>query len=455
MLPDPRTDPGGFLEALFRESCARLAPHALVARGWEAITRAVPFLGHAPAGGGRTILIGCGKAAAALADALSARIPGPLSGLVACPAEYARAWRDDLEARGIAVMPGGHPLPDEHSMAAARRALELCRSAGPRDRVLFLVTGGGSAAMALPQAPLSLAHKRDIVSHLILSGADIREINTVRRHLSLVKGGRLAAAAAGAGARATIVISDVVGDDPAAVASGPSVPDPTTRAEAAAILERWRAPHEACWRRALADPAGETPKRLPADPVLVLARGRDLLAAAETLAQDRGLAVAVLGEFAGDAAALARRHAQAIRQATGDSRTPLLLLSGGEATVRVTQPGGRGGPNLVFLAELARLLEPDAPVYALAADSDGRDGVGGHAGGVIWPGFARELAARGIDIAALLAADRSHDIFATAGALLCSSPIALNVNDFRAVLLWAREKKDTTQDEDGKGCERP
>ncbi|RMF71304.1 MAG: DUF4147 domain-containing protein [Alphaproteobacteria bacterium] len=383
-------------------------------------------------------MIGYGKAAAALAAAVLRHLPGPFIGLASVPKGYEAGQEHVLQNAGIRLFAAGHPLPDANSVQAAHCALSLLRTATSRDRVLFLATGGGSATLAAPLPPLTLQDKQDIVRHLVLSGAPIEDINLVRRHLSAVKGGRLAAAARQAGRRATFVISDVVGDDPALVASGPSIPATPSPEAARAILTRHRAPHQTKWEAVLAGLAcaGREAEPDSCDPVFLLATGADLLQTAATIAQSAGLDVIDLGDrITGDAEETGRAHAALARRLLTTRRAPCLVLSGGELTVRVRHAAGRGGPNLTYLAAMLQELRGEQGIAALAADTDGRDGSSGHAGGVITAQSWQKLQEEGMSVHAFLAANETLQLFTHLDGLLATGPIPLNVNDFRAILV--------------------
>jgi len=410
-----------FLLELFRCGLAAVDP----------ARRLPPALAALPPVRGRTLVLGYGKAAAPMAEAAVAALPAPLEGLIATPPGYGPERR----IAGITACEGGHPVPDAASEAAARRMLLLVRSTGPEDRILFLASGGGSACLALPQPPLSLAQKQAIVRHLVLSGVPIGDINTVRKHLSAIKGGRLAAAA-GTRAHLTLVVSDVVGDDPALVASGPSLPDASGHSAAREILEHVDAPHRDIWEAVLDEPGTEPPmpECLPGA-VDVVARGADALAAAAEAAMAAGYQVNDLGDrIAGEAREVGAAHARralSLKAAAGRH----LLLSGGELTVTVRSLEGRGGPNLEYLAGLALELDGADGIRALACDTDGRDGASDAAGGRVGPDFLRRARKLGLDTVPLLEANRTLDLFAPLGALIRTGPTRTNVNDFRAILV--------------------
>ncbi len=383
---------------------------------------------------GRTLVLGAGKAAAAMTACLARHLDPPFAGAVVVPHGYAVA----PPSGGIGILEGGHPLPDAGSVAAARRMLDDVERLGPDDRLIFLASGGGSATLTLPAARLTLAEKRDIVDHLLRRGAPVAAVNAVRKHLSAIKGGRLGARATTRGADLlTLLISDVAGDDPAAIASGPTIPDPTTVDDARAVLQAHAAPHRALWERVLDAPGAETPK--PGDfagAVHLLAGGATALAAAAATARRAGCAVHDLGDrVEGEARVVARAHAAFARRllAAGGRH---LVLSGGELTVRREDDAeGRGGPNLEYLAALALALDGAPGIHALAVDSDGCDGTSDAAGGVIVPDTLARARARDLDPAVLLAAHDSRTLFAALDDLVVTGPTGTNVNDLRFILI--------------------
>ncbi len=388
---------------------------------------------------GRTIVVGAGKAAAAMAQAVEAHWPAdrPLSGLV-----VTRYGHGAPTAR-IEVAEASHPVPDAAGEAAARRILQSVQGLTSDDLVLCLISGGGSALLAVPAQRLELADKRAINRALLRSGAAIDEMNCVRKHLSAIKGGRLAVAAAPAPVVA-LMISDVPGDDPSVIASGPTVADPTTSADARAILDKYRIEMPPGVARWLADPASETPK--PGDPRLAHARTvliatpRQSLAAAAAVARAEGVAPLVLGDaIEGEAAEVARVMAGIARscaEAAEPVAPPCVLLSGGETTVTV-RGHGRGGRNAEFLLSLAVALGGRAGIHALAADTDGIDGTEDNAGALLGPDFSARTAALGIDPKTRLADNDGYGVFAALGDLVVTGPTRTNVNDFRAILIRA------------------
>ena len=401
--------------------------------------------GHLPAPApGRTVVVGAGKAAAAMARAFEAAWSGPLEGLVVTRRGHA------VPCERIAVVEAGHPVPDAAGEAAARKILDFAQGLGAADQMICLMSGGASALLALPAPGLTLADKQAVTRALLRSGATIGEINCVRKHLSAIKGGRLAAAAAPASV-VTLAISDVPGDDPAVIGSGPTVPDPTTFADACGVLARYGIDQPAAVVAHLAAAADETPK--PGDPIFrraryeLIASPRQALAAAAEAALARGVTPIVLSDrIEGEARDVARVHAAIAQQLRaghfrvgGDIvRPPGILLSGGETTVTVRGPG-RGGRNVEFLLGFAAALAKDpagaAGIAALACDTDGIDGTEDNAGAIVYPDTIGRAVARGLAITAALAQNDGYGFFAALGDLVVTGPTLTNVNDFRAIIV--------------------
>ncbi|HJR68727.1 MAG TPA: DUF4147 domain-containing protein, partial [Gammaproteobacteria bacterium] len=335
------------------------------------------------------------------------------------------------------VIEAGHPSPDGASLAAGARLLELAATLSGDETLICLISGGGSALASQPLPVLTFEQKRAAANFLIRQGADIREINCVRKHLSLLKGGRLAVVAHPHPV-ATFVISDVPGDDVGAIASGPTVPDPTTQAEARAILAKYRYPELTELKPILNDARWETPKpgdtAFAGDSVHLIATAATALGAAAKLLAQHGYRVVQLGDHLDDEAqALGREHAQlALDWRRSGQRTA--ILSGGETRVVLGEGAGRGGRNTEYLAALALELDGAAGIYALAADTDGIDGHGDHAGGIVVPEMLALGAARGLSLAALLARHDTYSYLDACGLLLRTGPTRTNVNDFRLIL---------------------
>ncbi len=391
---------------------------------------------HLPARPRRhTVVLGAGKAAAAMAAAVERHWQGPLSGLVIT------RYGHGVATERVEVVEAGHPLPDSAGRAAARRILDLAAGAGVDDLVLALLSGGGSALLTLPAQGVTLEEKQAVTAALIRSGAAIAEINCVRKHLSAIKGGRLAAATAAP--LAALLISDVAGDDPAVIASGPTVADPTTCADALAVLARHRIEAPAGVRAHLDSGRGETPKpgdeRLARARHVIIASPREALAAAARTARRAGFEAVLLGDdLEGEASALARRHA-ALALAEAGAGQPLALISGGEVTVTV-RGTGRGGPNAEYLLALALALDGAPGVHAIACDTDGIDGSEANAGAVIAPDTLARARAAGLEPERHLADNDAYGFFAALGDLVVTGPTRTNVNDFRAILVTGTQR---------------
>jgi glycerate 2-kinase len=381
------------------------------------------------------LVLGAGKAAASMAAALHAHWGAPIRGMVVT--RYAHGLKAGESAGAVEIVEAGHPSPDAASLAAGARLLELATDLRPGETLVCLISGGGSALASQPLPPLTFEQKRAAANFLIRRGADIREINCVRKHLSLLKGGRLAAVAH-PNPVATLVISDVPGDDVGAIASGPTVPDPTTQAEARAILEKYRYPALAELAPILSDPKWETPKpgavEFAGDSVHLIATARTALAAAARFLELEGYRVIQLGDHLDDEAqTLGREHAR-LAKATRQPGQRTAILSGGETRVVLGDGGGRGGRNTEYLAALALELGGAPGIAALAADTDGIDGHGDHAGAIVVPETLELGFARGLSLAELLARHDTYSYFDALGLLLKTGPTRTNVNDFRLIL---------------------
>jgi len=383
---------------------------------------------------GRTIVVGAGKAAAAMANAVEDHWQGALEGLVITRYDHG------LPTKRIEVVEAAHPVPDESGQQAARRILEKVRGLTKDDLVLCLVSGGASALMAVPGGSLSLADKQAVNKGLLKSGANIAEMNCVRKHLSGIKGGRLAAAAHPARV-VTLLISDVPGDDPSVIGSGPTVADPTSVADALAVFEKYKMPLPDAVRRHLASAEAETPK--PGDPRLagnsfdMLGTPQAALDAAAEVARAAGYRPIVLGDLEGEARDVALVHAGIARQVKRHGQpmaAPAAIISGGETTVTV-KGHGRGGRNAEFLLALAVALDGQAGIHAIAGDTDGIDGTEDNAGAVLEPDSLARAAKRGIDAKAKLADNDGYGFFSALDDLVVTGPTRTNVNDFRAILI--------------------
>lgn len=381
---------------------------------------------------GRVLVIGAGKASARMAEAVEAGW-GPCEGLVITRYGYART------CKGIEIVEAAHPVPDQAGASATARMLDLVSGLGPEDFVLALISGGASALLCAPAPGMTLADKQAVNAALLASGAPILAMNTVRKHLSRVKGGQLAAAVYPA-RLLTLMISDVPGDDPAFIGSGPTVGDATRPEDARAVLDQWQVPVPPSVQGALAASGVVAPgdPRLSRCENVIYAAPAQSLAAAADLARDAGCDVRLLGDrLEGEAREVARDQAQMAIGIAGTLRPgdrPVLLLSGGELTV--TRRGdGIGGPNAEFCLALALALQGNPRIHALACDTDGVDGAAEVAGALIGPGTLDRARAAGVDAAAALDRNDAHRFFGAVGGQVVTGPTLTNVNDFRAILI--------------------
>lgn len=435
-LPDPHAAPRDFLEHLYRVAVERALPLASMGA----------YLPKPPKG--RTLVLGAGKAGGSMAQALEALWPAdaPLSGLVVTRYDHIPPRPEGLAQR-IEIVEAAHPVPDEAGLKAAERILALTQGLTADDLVLCLISGGGSALLTLPAEGLTLADKQRINKQLLESGAHIGEMNCVRKHLSRIKGGRLAAAC-GQALVVTLTISDVPGDDPAVIASGPTVPDATTCADALAILDRYGIEVPAAVRAGLQSGALETPK--PDDPVFkghlthLIATPQQSLEAAAAAARAAGIEAHILSdEIEGESREVGKVHgalARAVALRNAPFTKPCVILSGGETTVtiRPRQPGqakGRGGRAGEFCLGLAGALGGQKKVWALAADTDGIDGVEDNAGAFVTPDTLKRAEAAGHKLADHLDRNDAYGYFDAIGDLCVTGPTHTNVNDFRALLV--------------------
>jgi hydroxypyruvate reductase len=413
----------------------------------EAIAAAHParcLVPHLPApGAGRLIILGAGKAGGSMA-AVASRFYRETHGVAADRIVGLAVARHGYgeEAPMIRMVEAGHPVPDQAGIDATRDALALAGQAGPDDDVLVLLSGGGSANWIAPAGDMTLSEKQAITKALLRSGAPIDEINAVRKHLSRIKGGRLAMMARKARSILTLAISDVPRDDPAVIASGPTVPDPSTLAEARAICERRGIPLPETARALLNDPANETPKA--GDPAFaraeyrIVARPIDALDAAAAAARRAGYEPVMLGpDVEGEAREVAAQHAETARALAAAGRKAA-LISGGELTVTI-RGEGHGGPNQEYALALALALDGHPGILGIAADTDGTDGGRGEAtdpaGGLVDPTTLARARAAGLDPEAMLADNDSTRFFATIGDLVQPGPTRTNVNDCRIILV--------------------
>ena len=389
---------------------------------------------------GRTVVVGAGKAAASMGLAVESHWPQdkPLEGVVIT------RYGHGLPTRRIRVVEAGHPVPDEHGEEAAREILALARSLGEDDLLLVLVSGGGSSLLALPAEGLSMSDLKKVTRDLLASGAPIQDMNTVRKHLSAIQGGRLALATR---ARvAALVISDVTGDDPTHIASGPCAPDPSTYRDALDILERFEVKPPAAiathLRKGTEGKVAETPK--PGDAAFkrvenrVIATAHASLAAAAAFVQQRGITPMVLGDsVTGEASEVAKVYAALARQVREHAhpvKPPVALISGGETTVTL-RGKGRGGRCTEFLLSLAVSLEGLDRTWALACDTDGIDGSEDNAGAVLTPDALKRATSIGLAPKKMLADNDGYGFFSALGDLVITGPTRTNVNDYRVILV--------------------
>ena len=381
---------------------------------------------------GQVVVVGAGKAGAAMAKAVENKLSTVADSLVLVPYGHKRS------CRLINIVEASHPVPDNAGEKAARQILDLAVSLGANDLLVCLLSGGGSALLNLPCTGITLQEKRTLTRELLACGADIHDINTVRKHLSDIKGGRLAAAAFPA-RTVTLAISDVPGNDPATIASGPTVGDPTTRQDALEILSKYGIKPTSSIAAKLASITAESPfpgdPKLTASEITITATAAEALEAAMAYAKDQGREVVNLGDkVEGLASALASEHAKTFERERliHSSGKEFVLISGGEATVAL-QGRGKGGPNQEYLLALAIALDGRPDVFAIAADTDGIDGASQAAGAFITPNTLTRATAQGLDPHAHLARNDAGGFFEQLGDLIITGPTCTNVNDFRAI----------------------
>jgi hydroxypyruvate reductase len=424
------TDPRPFLRDLFDRAVAVADPMQSLA----------PYLPPRPEG--RLVVVGAGKASARMAEAVEAAY-GPCEGLVITRYGHARP------CRGIEIVEAAHPVPDEAGAQATLRMLDLMHTLGEDDQVLALISGGASALLVQPAGEMTLADKQAVNAALLASGAPISLMNVLRKHLSRVKGGQLAAAAWPARMLA-LMISDVPGDDPAMIGSGPTVGEASTSSEARAIAERYSLKLPRSALDVLQGPTGVVP---PDDPrlgrtgnIIYAAPGQSLDAAAE-LARTHGITVETLGDaIEGEARDVARHHADLARAAQArlaPDAAPHLLLSGGELTV-TGRGDGVGGPNAEYSLALALALQGAPGIHAIACDTDGVDGAAEVAGAMIGPDSLARATTLGVDAAQGLERNDAHSVFAALGDQVITGPTLTNINDFRAILVFPSEQSPAT-----------
>ncbi|MGH8719699.1 MAG: glycerate kinase type-2 family protein [Burkholderiales bacterium] len=390
---------------------------------------------------GRLLVIGAGKASAAMAKPVEDHWPGELSGLVVTRYGYA------VPCKRIEIVEAAHPVPDAAGLAAARRIWNLVQGLSADDLVLCLISGGGSSLLALPLEGLTLEDKQAVNKALLKSGASISEMNCVRRHLSAIKGGRLAAACHPAKVL-TLLISDVPGDNPINIASGPTVPDPTTCEDALAIIRRYRIEVPPKVLEVLTSGRGETVK--PDDPRVagietrMAATPQMALEAAAAVARKADIPTPIFGDSiegeARDVGKVMAGIALQVAQRGQPFEPPCILLSGGETTVTV-RGNGRGGRNVEFLLSLAVALDAHPGIYAIAGDTDGVDGTAENAGAYLAPDSLARAWASGINPKDSLANNDGHGFFETLGDAVVTGPTLTNVNDFRAVLITPEARR--------------
>jgi hydroxypyruvate reductase len=442
-MPSPHMQPREFLQQLYQAAVQRALP----------LHNTAACLPQPPSAqiGGRTIVIGAGKAGGSMAQAVEALWPAdaPLSGLVVTRYHHIPPRPQGLPVR-IEVVEAAHPVPDAAGLAAAERILAMVQGLSANDLVLCLISGGGSALLTLPADGLTLADKQRINQALLSSGANIAEMNCVRKHLSRIKGGRLAAACAPARV-VTLTISDVPGDDPSIIASGPTVPDASTCLDALAILQRYAIEVPPALHAALESGAMETPK--PGDAIFtghevhMIATPQQSLQAAADAARAAGIKAYILSdEIEGESREVGKVHAalaRAVAHKDQPFEKPCVILSGGETTVTMRpqlagadkSQHGRGGRAGEFCMGLALALQGQSGVYALAADTDGIDGIEDNAGAYVAPDTLARARARGMKIDQYLDRNDAYGYFEPLGDLVITGPTHTNVNDFRAILV--------------------
>jgi len=410
------------MRALFCAAVASADPERLMDRS---------LIPDRPAG--RTVVVGAGKAAASMAQALEACCPGPLSGVVLTPYGHAKT------CSGIEVLEAAHPIPDRAGLRTADRILDIAVSLNEGDLMLCLLSGGGSSLLTLPIEELSLTEKQQINRQLLESGADISQINCVRKHLSRIKGGRLAEAA-WPGSTFTLMISDVPDDNPAVIASGPTVADHSSCADALLIIDHYGIELNTRIRSLLSDGSLETPKpgaaKLARSGHRIIGSPELGLSAAAVYGREKGFVIHSLGsQVVGESRQVGVEHALMLQDMikTNANNSPLLLLSGGETTVTV-RGSGRGGPNREYLLAAAQTLNGLPGAWGIACDTDGIDGSPDAAGAVIGPNTLAHAAALGLDAKTMLSKNDTGTFFSVLGDAVVTGPTCTNINDFRALL---------------------
>jgi glycerate 2-kinase len=413
----------GFLQSLFNVAVEAAQPSRVLR----------PFLPAAPEG--RTLVLGAGKASVAMAQVVDANWPGDLSGLVVTP-------KGQLSDCGrIGVLEAAHPVPDGSSVLAGKEVLKLCSGLTEQDLVLCLISGGGSSLLCLPGEGISLEDKQMLNVQLLKSGASISEINTVRKHISAIKGGRLAAACAPAKI-VTLMVSDFPGDDPLLIASGPTLPDPTTASDARAVLERWGINTPESISQFLQSPEAETPDA--ANTIFanhtweIVARAAQSLQAAAEAAHNQSVEVHIVSDAVeGESREVGKQHAKLavdIKRQRGPDASPCIVLSGGETSVTVTG-SGKGGRNAEYVLGVVSALQGEPGISVLACDTDGIDGSEDNAGCYADEHTLARAHQLGFDAAHYLANNDAWSFFDALGDLVITGPTGTNVNDFRAIYI--------------------
>ena len=421
-------NPEELLHSMFESAVSRASPE-------NTLRKYLP-----PRPKGQTIIVGAGKGAAAMAKAVEAEwedlgVKGELRGVVIT------RYGHSLETRWIEVVEAAHPVPDAAGVSAAHQILELVSNLSSDDLVLCLLSGGGSALLTLPAQGVELNEKRALTQDLLNCGATISEINCVRKHLSAIKGGRLAVAASPAEV-VTLAISDVPGDDPAVIASGPTVADPTTLSDVEEVIEKYSIKPLPSVRAHLKQSESEPPKpghiSLGRASTRIIVTPQEALDSAAAVAQDAGIVPLILSDsMEGESRDVAQVHGAIARQIASHSQPwspPCVLLSGGETTVTM-QGSGAGGPNSEFLLSLMLYLNGAPNIYALACDTDGIDGSEANAGAIIGPESLDQSLTKGLNPAKYLMNNDAFTFFSSIGGLVVTGPTYTNVNDFRAVLI--------------------
>ncbi len=419
-MVDDKTTPQDLLRRLFDVAVNTAMPQTCVP----------PYL-PSPLDHGKLTVVGAGKASAAMARAVEDNWDGPLEGLVVTRYDYGVAC-DHIE-----IVEAAHPVPDAQGLQAAERILAIARELGPNDVMLCLISGGGSALLTMPAHGMSLEDKQAVNKALLRCGATISEMNCVRKHLSAIKGGRLATAAYPAKV-ISLLISDVPGDDPSVIASGPTVFDETTYADARAILKKYGIEPSENVQRILDNAADETPKpndpRLASNETKLVALPQASLDVAAKAAEEAGYVPVILGDaIEGEACAVAREHA-ALALAAKQRGERTAIISGGETTV-IVRGDGRGGRNSEYMLAMAEALDGAAGIHAIACDTDGIDGTEDNAGAIIGPDTLARAAQAGANPVDALANNDAYTFFEKIDDLVISGPTFTNVNDFRVILV--------------------